>query len=95
MKNLESKVSGIVLNDVDLLSIWRTLTGALFLPLINPEVLNILKSYLKKQIHIIGQKDPIKTNKFSDFYSYLRKFYFSENSPFNLGNYDFYNAIIF
>ena len=82
-------------NDVDLLLIWRTLTGALFLPLINPEVLNILKSYLKKQIKIIGQKDLIKAKKISDFYSYLRKFYFSENSPFNPGNYDFYNAIIF
>jgi hypothetical protein len=36
-----------------------------------------------------------KAKKFSEFYSYLSKFYFSENSPFNPGNYDFYNSIIF
>ena len=63
MKNLKSKVSGIFFNDVDLLPIWRILTGALFLPLINPEILGVLKTYLKNQIKIIGQKDPIKAKK--------------------------------
>ena len=92
MKNLKSKVSGLFFKDSQLLPIWRTLTGALFLPLTNPEILKIVKNYLKDQIKLLNND---KGQKFSEFYSYLNKFYFSENSPFNPGNYDFYNSIIF
>ena len=62
------------------------------MPLTNPEILKIVKNYLKDQIKLLNND---KGQKFSEFYSYLNKFYFSENSPFNPGNYDFYNSIIF
>ena len=76
MKNLESKVSGIVLNDVDLLSIWRTLTGALFLPLINPEVLHILKSYLKNKLKLLVKKIQLKQKSFRFLFIFTKILFF-------------------
>jgi hypothetical protein len=72
------------------LRIWRVLSEAIFSPLENEQILNVLKKILKDELIKLSKSKQIK---FKTFYNYLNKFYFDENSPFSPEFYRYYDLI--
>ena len=90
-KNFKSKVSGIFYQNPDLLYIWRVLSGSLFLNLCDENILNEIITFLNGCDFLI---DDIYRAGFLEFKHYLIKYYLSPGSPFNPGNFDYYNSIL-
>jgi hypothetical protein len=74
-----------------ILYIWRVLSGCIFLNLSDDQILSEIVDFLFGCQFMVPEKFQIR---YLVFVNYLVKFYFSSNSPFNPGNFNYYNAII-
>ena len=90
-KQLKSKVSGNFFEDETLTYIWRVISGSIFLNLCDDQILKEIVDFLYGSVFMIPEQ--YKTG-YLNFVNYLVKFYFSESSPFNPGNFNYYNSII-
>ena len=90
-KQLKSKVSGNVFEDETLAYIWRVISGCIFINLCDEEIFNKIVEFLYGSIFMIPEQYKIE---YLNFVNYLVKFFFSASSPFNPGNFNYYNSII-
>ena len=90
MKNFKGKVDTTFFKNPGLVKIWRILSGSIFLPLGQTEILNVLKLYLKNESKTFPKN---LARKFRKFLKYLNKFYFSDNAPFSPGFYPYFDLI--
>ena len=90
LKNMKSKIDTDIFKNKILLKVWRTLSGALFLPLENSKILKTVKIFLKSQTKFLPR---VLKERYKNFLSYLFKFYFSDSAVFAVGYYPYFDMI--